>query len=120
MALPMTLVEIVTAGPPVDCRTITNLAPSTAPGKRVQRSVPMHGLLTRTARGRTRREDHPMGFMSGITGNAGPMDPGAAASEFARLLSNGEGVYAAFDFVRDAMLFTNGRLILIDKQGISG
>lgn len=61
-----------------------------------------------------------MGIMSGITGNAGPMDPGAAASEFARLLSNGEGVYAAFDFVRDAMLFTNGRLILIDKQGVTG
>jgi PH (Pleckstrin Homology) domain-containing protein len=61
-----------------------------------------------------------MGIMSGITGNAGPMDPGAAASEFARLLSNGEHVYAAFDFVRDAMLFTNGRLIMVDKQGISG
>ena len=61
-----------------------------------------------------------MGIMSGITGNAGPMDPGAAAAEFARLLSNGEGVYAAFDFVRDAMLFTNGRLILVDKQGLTG
>jgi hypothetical protein len=61
-----------------------------------------------------------MGIMSGITGNAGPMDPGAAANEFARLLSNGEHVYAAFDFVRDAMLFTNGRLILIDKQGLTG
>jgi hypothetical protein len=61
-----------------------------------------------------------MGIMSGITGNAGPMDPGAAAAEFARLLSHGEGVYAAFDFVRDAMLFTNGRLILIDKQGMTG
>jgi hypothetical protein len=61
-----------------------------------------------------------MGIMSSITGNAGPMDPGAAASEFARLLSNGEHIYAAFDFVRDAMLFTNGRLIMVDKQGISG
>jgi hypothetical protein len=48
------------------------------------------------------------------------MDPGAAASEFARLLSNGEHVYAAFDFVRDAMLFTNGRLIMVDKQGLTG
>lgn len=61
-----------------------------------------------------------MGFMSSMTGNAGPMDPGAAASEFARLLSSGEHIYAAFDFVRDAMLFTNGRLIMVDKQGISG
>jgi hypothetical protein len=61
-----------------------------------------------------------MGIMSGITGNAGPMDPGAATAEFARLLSQGERVYAAFDFVRDAMLFTNGRLLLVDKQGITG
>ncbi|MCW2647773.1 MAG: hypothetical protein QOF87_1340 [Pseudonocardiales bacterium] len=61
-----------------------------------------------------------MGIISGITGNAGPVDPGAAHAEFGRLLSNGEQIYAAFDFVRDAMLFTNGRLILVDKQGITG
>jgi hypothetical protein len=61
-----------------------------------------------------------MGIMSGVTGNAGPMDPGAATAEFQRLLSQGEHIYAAFDFVRDAMLFTNGRLILVDKQGITG
>jgi hypothetical protein len=61
-----------------------------------------------------------MGIMSGITGNAGPMDPDAATAEFQRLLSQGEHIYAAFDFVRDAMLFTNGRLILVDKQGITG
>jgi hypothetical protein len=61
-----------------------------------------------------------MAIMSSFTGNAGPMDPGAAANEFRRVLGPGEQIYAAFDFVRDAMLFTNGRLILIDKQGITG
>jgi hypothetical protein len=61
-----------------------------------------------------------MAIMSSFTGNAGPMDPGAANAEFQRLLANGEQIYAAFDFVRDAMLFTNGRLILVDKQGITG
>ncbi len=61
-----------------------------------------------------------MGIMSGITGNAGPMDPGQATAEFSRLLSQGEQIYAAFDFVRDAMLFTNGRLIFVDKQGLTG
>jgi hypothetical protein len=61
-----------------------------------------------------------MGIMSGITGNAGPMDPGAATAEFARLLAPGEKIFAAFDWVRDAMLFTNGRLILVDKQGVTG
>lgn len=61
-----------------------------------------------------------MGFMSGITGNAGPMDVGQAHAEFGRLLSQGEHIAAAFEFVRDAMLFTNGRLIIVDKQGITG
>ena len=61
-----------------------------------------------------------MGIMSGITGNAGPKDPGEATTEFQRLLANGEKIYAAFDWVRDAMLFTNGRLILVDKQGVTG
>jgi len=61
-----------------------------------------------------------MGIMSGITGNAGPVDPNAAAQEFGRILSQGERVFAAFEFVRDAMLFTNGRLIFVDKQGVTG
>jgi hypothetical protein len=61
-----------------------------------------------------------MGIMSSFTGNAGPMNPVEAQGEFARLLANGEQIYAAFDFVRDAMLFTNGRLILVDKQGVTG
>lgn len=61
-----------------------------------------------------------MGIMSGVTGNAGPMGLGAAHDEFGRLLGPGENIFAAFEFVRDAMLFTNGRLILIDKQGTTG
>jgi hypothetical protein len=61
-----------------------------------------------------------MGIMSSMTGNAGPMDPGAATNEFQRLLATGEKIFAAFDWVRDAMLFTNGRLILVDKQGMTG
>jgi len=61
-----------------------------------------------------------VGIMSGMTGNAGPMNPSDANDEFARLLAQGEKIYAAFNWVRDAMLFTNGRLILVDKQGITG
>ena len=61
-----------------------------------------------------------MGIMSGMTGNAGPMNASDANDEFARLLAQGEKIYAAFDWVRDAMLFTNGRLILVDKQGMTG
>jgi hypothetical protein len=61
-----------------------------------------------------------MGIMSGITGNAGVLGLGQAHDEFARLLGPGEQFYAAFEFVRDVMLFTNGRLILVDKQGVTG
>jgi hypothetical protein len=61
-----------------------------------------------------------MAIMSSLTGNAGPLGIGQANDEFARLLGPGESIYAAFEFVRDVMLFTNGRLILVDKQGITG
>lgn len=61
-----------------------------------------------------------MGIMSSITGNAGPMDLGQANQEYGRLLAQGEQIQAAFQFVRDALLFTNTRLINIDKQGVTG
>lgn len=61
-----------------------------------------------------------MGLISGIMGNAGPIDPASANQEYGKLLGNGEQIYAAFMLVRDAMLFSNRRLIMIDKQGISG
>ncbi|ONM49605.1 PH domain-containing protein [Nocardia donostiensis] len=61
-----------------------------------------------------------MGLMDGIMGNAGRLDPAQAQQEYGRLLGNGEQIYAAYILVRDAMLFTNRRLILVDKQGLSG
>lgn len=61
-----------------------------------------------------------MGIMSSITGNAGPLDLGQANQEYSRLLAQGEQIQAAFQFVRDALLFTNTRLINIDKQGVTG
>lgn len=61
-----------------------------------------------------------MGILSSITGNAGPMDPQTATQEYGRLLAQGEQIQSAFQFVRDAMLFTNTRLIQIDKQGVTG
>ncbi|MGK8521838.1 PH domain-containing protein [Nocardia asteroides] len=61
-----------------------------------------------------------MGLIDGLMGNAGRIDPAQAQQEYAKLLGNGEQVYAAYLLVRDAMLFTNRRLILIDKQGVTG
>jgi hypothetical protein len=61
-----------------------------------------------------------MSFLGGMIGNASRMDPAAAAQEYGRLLGNGEQVHAAYLLVRDAFLFTDRRLILIDKQGLTG
>ena len=61
-----------------------------------------------------------MGLLDGMIGNAGRMDPRAAHEEFSRLLGEGEQIHAAYKLVRDAFLFTNRRLIMVDKQGLTG
>ncbi|MFJ1704636.1 PH domain-containing protein [Kitasatospora sp. NPDC088346] len=55
-----------------------------------------------------------------LFGNAHKVDPAAAQKEFARLFGNGEQVHAAYQLIRDTFMFTDRRLILIDKQGITG
>lgn len=61
-----------------------------------------------------------MGLFDGLMGNASRVDPAQAAQEYGRLLSPGEQVHAAYLLIRDAFLFTDRRLILVDKQGITG
>jgi hypothetical protein len=61
-----------------------------------------------------------VGILDGIIGNASRVDPAAAAREYGRLLGQGEQVHAAYQLVRDAILFTDRRLILVDKQGMTG
>ncbi|MGV9412792.1 PH domain-containing protein [Nocardia sp. NPDC003693] len=61
-----------------------------------------------------------MGLIDGIMGNAGRIDPAGAQQEYGKLLGQGEQVYAAYLLVRDALLFTNRRLVLVDKQGVTG
>ncbi|WP_345384919.1 PH domain-containing protein, partial [Pseudonocardia yuanmonensis] len=61
-----------------------------------------------------------MGLLDGMLGNASRIDPRAAAQEFGRLLAHGEQVHAAYQLIRDSFLFTDRRLILIDKQGMTG
>lgn len=61
-----------------------------------------------------------MGIFDGMMGNASRVDPGSAAQEFGRLLAPGEEIRAAYQLIRDSLLFTNRRLILVDKQGVTG
>ncbi|RAJ56597.1 PH (Pleckstrin Homology) domain-containing protein [Streptomyces sp. Amel2xB2] len=55
-----------------------------------------------------------------LFGNAHTIDPANAQQEYGRLLGRNEQVHAAFLLIRDTILFTDRRLILIDKQGVTG
>jgi hypothetical protein len=55
-----------------------------------------------------------------LFGNAHSIDPAQAQQEYARLLGHGEQIHAAYLLIRDTILFTDRRLILVDKQGITG
>lgn len=59
-------------------------------------------------------------MISGIFGNATQVDAQSAQKEFAAVLVPNEQIQAAFRLVRDMFIFTNKRLILVDKQGMTG
>lgn len=61
-----------------------------------------------------------MGLLDGLMGNASEVDSGEVNEEFAPILGDGEEVTHAFKLIRDMFVFTNKRLILIDKQGLTG
>lgn len=61
-----------------------------------------------------------MGLMDGLMGNASKTSAESAHQEYGGLLAPGERIEHAYKLVRDVFLFTNYRLIFIDKQGITG
>lgn len=61
-----------------------------------------------------------MGFMDGLLGNSSSISADAVAEELKDVLFPGEGVEQAYKIIRDMIVFTNKRLILVDKQGITG
>lgn len=61
-----------------------------------------------------------MGFFDGMMGNASEVNPAEAQREFARILAKNEAIEKAYKLVRDLFIFTNKRLILVDKQGLTG
>ena len=61
-----------------------------------------------------------MGFFSALLGNAGVVQPAELTSEYGILLANGETIEIGFKLVRDVFIFTNKRLILVEKQGLTG
>lgn len=61
-----------------------------------------------------------MGIFSSLLGNAGIVDNEKLQNEYSNLLITGEQIDIGFKLIRDTFIFTNKRLILIDKQGITG
>jgi hypothetical protein len=61
-----------------------------------------------------------MGLLDAILGNASETDAQEIQLELSQLLAPGEQVRNAYAVVRDLLVFTTKRLILIDKQGVTG
>lgn len=61
-----------------------------------------------------------MGLFSALIGNAGAVGQEELKNEYGKLLIEGEEIELGFKLVRDLFIFTSKRLILIDKQGLTG
>lgn len=61
-----------------------------------------------------------MGLLSGLMGNSSIVDSNELRKEFSYLLIDGETIELGFKLIRDMFIFTNKRLILVDKQGLTG
>ena len=61
-----------------------------------------------------------MGLLDGLLGNASEVDGAKLEPEFAKVLAAGERIEKAYQLIRDLFIFTDKRLILVDKQGVTG
>lgn len=61
-----------------------------------------------------------MGIFSALLGNAGSVDAISLNKDYCKLLLDGEQIELGFKLIRDTFIFTNKRLILVDKQGLTG
>lgn len=61
-----------------------------------------------------------MGLLSGLMGNASEVDAAKLQTEFAQVLTEGERIEKAFQLIRDMFVFTDKRLIFVNRQGLTG
>ena len=61
-----------------------------------------------------------MGLIDTLLGHAGEKSLDNLTEDFAPLLAPGESLQRAFGFVRDLIVFTDRRIIMVDKQGVTG
>lgn len=61
-----------------------------------------------------------MSLLNALMGNASTANKEEVAKELEQILADNEEVNAAFKLIRDLIVFTDKRMILVDKQGITG
>lgn len=61
-----------------------------------------------------------MGILDGLMGNVTEVDIKSVEKELELVIIENEKVEKAYKLIRDLIVFTNTRLILIDKQGVTG
>jgi hypothetical protein len=61
-----------------------------------------------------------MGLLSALFGDASEADVADVAKTLEQILADDEQVEQAFKLVRDMLIFTNRRFIMVDRQGVTG
>ena len=61
-----------------------------------------------------------MGLLDTLLGHASEKNLDKIAEDFAPLLAPGETLQRAFGLIRDLIVFTDRRLIFVNKQGVTG
>jgi hypothetical protein len=61
-----------------------------------------------------------MGLLSALLGHASEADVADVEETLSKILGDGEQVERAFTLVRDLLIFTNRRFIVVDHQGVTG
>ncbi len=65
------------------------------------------------------RGEDEMGIFDGLLGNSRELNAEDVEQDMDRLLTMGEQVEKAYRITRDLIIFTNKRLILVDKEGMT-
>jgi hypothetical protein len=61
-----------------------------------------------------------MGIFDGLMGNASEVSVDDVKKEFGKVLARNENIEKVYKLIRDFFIFTDKRLILVDKQGLTG
>jgi hypothetical protein len=61
-----------------------------------------------------------MGLLSALLGDASKADVAEVEQTLEAILAEGERVERAFRLVRDLLIFTDRRFIVVDRQGLTG